>query len=95
MSTLDPKLDGERLGKQLADVCNFMLKSVNGFGESWWTLREIEICMGHKHPQASISARLRQLRSMGYTVERRRRGEPKSGCWEYRVVAAEEFRLTA
>lgn len=36
-------------------------------------------------PEASASARLRDLRRAGLTVERRRRGDPKAGLWEYRV----------
>ena len=30
--------------------------------------------------------RLRELRRLfGYTINRRRRGAPKDGCWEYRL----------
>ena len=40
-------------------------------------------------PQASISARLRDLRKPrngGYVIERRRRGEAAKGIFEYRMV---------
>lgn len=75
--TYEPALDRERLLRQKDRVRNLMLDAI------WRTLSEIEeiTC----DPQASISARLRDLRRVGYTVERRRRGEPKNGLFEYRV----------
>jgi hypothetical protein len=80
--TFNPKLDGERLGKQLDVVRLWMLKvSANG---KWLTLSEIAYLL--QHPEASISARLRDLRRMGYTVDKRRRGEAKRGIWEYRCT---------
>ena len=78
-TTLVASLDGKRLAHQLAAVRAFMLNRIN-----WFTLREIENCLGY--PQASISARLRELRKLGYTVERRRRSQ---GTHEYRVVPRE------
>jgi hypothetical protein len=53
----------------------------------WRTLREIEVALGF--PQASISARLRDLRKPsfgGFVVKRRRRS---SGTWEYQVTIAD------
>ena len=53
----------------------------------WRTLREIEDLINE--PQASISAQLRHLRndkSGNFEVDKRRRGEPKSGCWEYKLT---------
>ena len=41
---------------------------------------------GHADPEASISARLRDFRKHGLSVERRRRGDPRAGLWEYRVL---------
>jgi hypothetical protein len=78
------KLDGERLGKQLAHVKEFMLTASKY--DAWHTLRTIHLLIGY--PEASISARLRDLRRMGYQVDKRRRGEASRGCWEYRVSKA-------
>ncbi len=50
----------------------------------WRTFSEIESVTND--PQPSISARLRDLRAMGLIVERRRRGGPQSGLYEYRVM---------
>lgn len=78
--TFDPEQDGERLGRQLDRVRNYMVNS-----GQWWTLREIEAALDY--PQASISARLRDLRKDkhgAYEVKRRRR-RSGSGTWEYKV----------
>jgi Fic family protein len=55
--------DRKRLGKQLCLVKGVVV------GAGWMTLAHIEALTGA--PQASISARLRELRSLGYLVERR------------------------
>lgn len=76
--TIDHEKDHGRLAAQLARVRTLMLDS------AWRTLPEIE-AITHD-PQASVSARLRDLRKEkfgGYTVERRRRSE---GLHEYRVL---------
>lgn len=64
----------------------------------WRTLSEITTAIRcsqpgiepeHKDSEAAISARLRDLRKSrfgSFTVDRRRRGEPKSGLFEYRVT---------
>lgn len=78
--TYSREFDRDRLNAQLARVYDLM---VDG---RWRTLAEIETATGD--PQASVSARLRDLRKRkfgGFTVERRRRGEAKMGIWEYRV----------
>jgi len=78
--TLDPKLDAERLGKQIDRVRDYMLDG------RWHTLEEISLHTGA--PPASASARLRDLRKPKfgcYFVERRRAGHPKAGIWEYRI----------
>ncbi len=78
--TFEPAKDGPRLGKQLRAVLTFMLGSV------WRSLDEISESTGY--PQASISARLRDLRKPKfgeYTVQRQRRRD--GGTFEYRVVA--------
>jgi hypothetical protein len=77
----DSKLDGERLGKQLVSVRTEMLW-YSHFGH-WVTLNEIHDALGY--PEASISARLRDLRRLGYVVDKRRRGNPKAGLFEYKV----------
>lgn len=79
--TYEPALDRDRLGRQLKKVLYEMAK-----GE-WLTLAELEARIWE--PQASISARLRDLRKPrngGYTIERRRRGEAARGIFEYRMV---------
>lgn len=73
-------VDGPRLSRQLIRVKEYMRD-----GE-WRTLRELEDALGY--PQASISARLRDLRKPRFgslMVERRRRGEGR-GTYEYRVA---------
>ena len=82
--TYDHDVDGKRLGKQMRLVGSFM-----GTGK-WWTLQEISLATGY--PEASISARLRDLRKPRFgehTVERRRCAEG-AGTWEYRVTATEK-----
>lgn len=80
--------DGPRLARQLDRVRALMLDG------HWRTLAEIQraIAVPGKHDtEAAVSARLRDLRKGKYgalQVERRRRGEPSRGLWEYRVVAA-------
>ena len=76
--TFDVKRDGPRLNAQAAAVFAYMRH-----GE-WRTLADIAANTGH--PEASASARLRDLRkpSMGgYTVERR---YIANGLWQYRLV---------
>lgn len=70
--------DRLRLGDQLRRVADFMGKG------GWYSLEEISIATGA--PEASVSARLRDLRRPKcgcWTVERRRRS---GGLWEYRAV---------
>lgn len=80
--TFDAEHDLSRLGRQL-DRVKAALERAKG---KWLTLAEIS--ERTKDPQASISARIRDLRKEkfgGYEVERRRRGDPKLGLWEYRI----------
>lgn len=74
--TFDAKCDGKRLNKQAADVFSYMSHG------QWRTLADITEATGH--PEASVSARLRDLRKVGYTVERK---YIACGQWQYRVVA--------
>jgi len=81
--TFDPADDSARLDTQLARVWRLMR------GGEWWTLWDIRANCGGS--EAGISARLRDLRKAkfgGHTVERRRRGNPADGVWEYRLLAA-------
>ena len=82
--TFDREHDGGRLNAQTRRVYTLM---VDGH---WRTLAEIHDLTGD--PEASISARLRDLRKPkfgGFAVERRRRGTPKLGIWEYRLLRSE------
>jgi len=77
--TYNEKRDRKRLDGQAADVFSYMQH-----GE-WRTLADIAAATGH--PEASVSARLRDLRRKqfgGYTVERR---YIANGLWQYRVTA--------
>lgn len=78
--TYDPEQDAARLGKQLLAVRDLMLDGI------WRTLAEIERETGY--PQASVSARLRDLRKekFGGYVVKRRRSEYRSGTHEYQVT---------
>lgn len=76
--TFDKKLDGKRLTGQALRVFELMRDG------RWRTLREISD--GAHGPEASVSARLRDFRGMGHTVESQRRGNTKHGVWEYRLT---------
>ena len=76
--TYDRRLDHGRLTTQQKQVYGVMCSG------SWLTLAELEERTGF--PQASISARLRDLRKDkfgGYNIERRRRSQ---GTFEYRLA---------
>ncbi len=82
--TYDHDRDGKRLGKQMRAVMNLVLIEYRGF---WLTLAFIS---ANVHaPEASVSARLRDLRHPRfgeYTVERR---YVANGLHEYRVPPPE------
>ena len=81
----DPALDQGRLTGQLARIYRLMRD-----GE-WRTLGEIATATGD--PEASVSAQLRHLRKARFghhQVEKRRRGHPKRGLWEYQLIPTEE-----
>ena len=84
--TFSPAQDGPRLTSQQNQVEAVM---ADGF---WRTLPNI--CSelrrrqpGSKHGEASISARLRDMRRRGWKVERERT-RPGSGLFQYRAVKA-------
>lgn len=72
--------DEKRLTGQLGDVLRVLRVG------QWRTLAELSAAT--KHPEASCSARIRDLRKPrfgGYKIDRRRR-KPAAGLWEYRMV---------
>lgn len=76
--TFDEKRDGKRLQQQLHTVRALALT------HDWWTLHELAKTTGF--PEASVSARLRDLRKAkfgGYNVERK---YVDRGIWAYRVT---------
>jgi hypothetical protein len=78
--TFDKAVDGSRLRRQLNSVRTLM------WDEQWRTLSQIALGLGY--PEASISARLRDLRKPkfgGYVVERKRATD-QSGLFLYRLV---------
>lgn len=78
-ATYVEEIDGQRLNRQQAAVYHLMKDG------RFRTLREIADATGY--PEASVSARLRDLRKrpLNRDVQRRRRTE-QGGTWEYRVV---------
>lgn len=84
-SDYDPEEDDERLSQQHIRIRSLMLDG------AWRTLAEIAQATGD--PPASVSAQLRHLRKKrfgAFTVDKRARGERKSGLFEYRVLPPEE-----
>lgn len=76
-----PALDQKRLTGQILRIYNLMKDGV------FRTLPEIKASTGD--PEASISAQLRHLRKFkfgGHQVNKRRRGEPKNGLFEYQLI---------
>jgi len=76
-ATIEPARDHDRLRAQLHRVLNAVSD------HEWRTLHQISAITGD--PEASVSARLRDLRKDkfgGYTIERQYAGE---GLWEYRL----------
>lgn len=76
-ATYEAVFDAERLGAQAKAVFRRMQE------RRWWTLRELAAETGY--PEASISARLRDLRKVkfgGFIVDRERVG---GGLWRYRM----------
>jgi hypothetical protein len=84
--TFEPEHDEKRLTALSDRVKALMLDC------QWRTLSEISTaCRGG---EASCSARLRDLRKRGWTVERRSRGERKAGLFEYRLARSAEAPMT-
>lgn len=80
-STFDVVYDFKRLDTQLNRVYQAMKDG------GWWTLRELAQVTGGS--EASVSARIRDLKKKrfgGYPHNSRRRGDPKSGVWQYQLI---------
>jgi hypothetical protein len=78
-ATFDEKRDGGRLQAQLETVRQLVIEQ-----PTWWTLKWLSAATGY--PEASVSARLRDLRKAkfgGYLVERK---YISNGQWAYRVT---------
>lgn len=73
--------DRKRLGKQLIKVHDFMLAHA---GE-WLSLRQISLATWA--PEASVSARLREMHKRLGIPHELKRAAPGSGTWLYRVSA--------
>lgn len=79
-ATYEPEHDQVRLNAQTERVRRLMADG------HWRTLAEICLATGDR--EASVSARLRDLRKPrfgAFDVERRRRGEASRGIFEYRL----------
>lgn len=77
----DANLDWERLTGQIRRVFDCMKDG------TWRTLEEIAEITGDPH--ASVSAQLRHLRKQkfgAFQVNKRHRGEPSHGLWEYQLL---------
>lgn len=82
--TYEPEHDRRRLTGQLERVKELMSDG------HYRTLLQIKALVGGS--EAGISARLRDLRKEqfgSYIVNRRRRGNPAYGVWEYQLVIPE------
>jgi len=80
--TYERDKDKTRLKRQLSDVRRYLIAN-----PSWHTLAELEEAL--KYPQASVSARIRDLRKPkfgGWDVQRRRREGAEKGTHEYYLV---------
>lgn len=86
---VDPELDDVRLTGLLREVFKLMQDG------QWRTFKEIQTAIG-RGSEAGISAMLRNLRSKSrgsHKVDRQRRGEPKSGLFEYRLIVNTKSRI--
>lgn len=82
-ATYDPALDRARLNTQQQRVFDYIKDA------GWYTLREIESALNYAYPQASISARLRDLRKAKFGSHRVERRRHSPGTFEYRLIVNE------
>lgn len=78
--SFEPRHDRERISTLLGLVLDRMRTG------TWLTLGELHAYVGHS--EAGISARIRELRTLGFEIDRRRRPtvEASRGLFEYRLV---------
>lgn len=74
-ASFDPDRDGKRLNAQCQRVFNLMRDG------NWRTLAQISFVT--QDPEASVSARLRDLDRLGFTKERK---YVSRGLWSYRLI---------
>jgi biotin operon repressor len=79
MTTYDRTRDRERLKAQYTRVRVVMLD------HEWHTLPELSSATGD--PEASVSARIRELRKRGHTIDKQ---YVARGLWEYRMAQPDE-----
>jgi hypothetical protein len=82
--TYDAELDGERIQRKRNKVFELMKD------QAWRTLPEIQKLIGGS--ENGIAARLRECRQErfgSHIVNSRRRGNKKSGLWEYQLLVKE------
>lgn len=77
--TYDEERDRDRLESQLMSVFHYMQD-----GE-WHSLRQISKAL--HYPEASISARLRDLRKTRFGAHRVKRRYITKGLWHYKLLA--------
>ena len=70
--------DGERLGKQMAAV---MREMADG---AWYTLHELSLATGA--PEASVSARIRDLKKARFGSHKIESQYVRRGLWQYRMA---------
>jgi hypothetical protein len=76
--TFNAMLDTQRLNKQAQDVFDVMADG------KWHSLSEISKITGH--PEASVSARLRDFRKQRFGGHRVERARIFSGWWLYQLI---------
>lgn len=79
--TYEREFDCDRLNRQMRAIYEIMIDG------QWRTIEQISKITHFNH--ASISARLRDFRKTrfgAFEVERRRKGDPKGGLFEYRLL---------
>ena len=94
MTTFGPvfieKFDGARLRSKQEKVRDFMLASNCRFQTLEEIKSSLEVRFGERFPAPSLSASLRHLRKRrfgSYVLDKRHRGDPSAGLWEYRLFA--------
>ena len=76
--TYDPKLDYTRLTTQLGKVYNLLNTG------RWYTLRQLADLV--KAPEASVSARIRDLRKLKFGEHNIEHDRLSNGVWRYPMI---------